>query len=220
MPTLALLHTGAFLAPVFTALCREVMPAVEVFNMVDESLIRNTVAANRLTPQTALRLVQHLKSAAEAGADVILVTCSSVGPAVEAAQQFLDIPVLRVDTPMANRAIDIGPRIGVVATLATTLQPTVALVEREARLRGKLITVQSVLCDGAFAAVAAGDTATHDRLVAAGISELLPQVDVIVLAQASMARAANTIPAAARTAPILSSPELAVAAAQAVIQQL
>lgn len=220
MPTLALLHTGAFLAPVFTNLCREAMPAVEVFNMVDESLIRNTVAANRLTPQTALRLVGHLKSAADAGADVILVTCSSVGPAVEAAQQFLDIPVLRVDTPMANRAIDIGPRIGVVATLATTLQPTVALVEREALRRGKTITVQSILCEGAFAAVAAGDTATHDRLVAAGISDLLGSVDVIVLAQASMARAANTLPATERTVPILSSPELAVAAAQAVIRQL
>ncbi|MCB0184416.1 MAG: hypothetical protein KDE31_09130, partial [Caldilineaceae bacterium] len=103
MTTLALLHTGTFLASIFTDLCHEAMPDVEVFNMVDESLIKNTIKANEVTPQTARRLVNHLKSAEEAGADAILVTCSSIGPAVEAAQQFLNIPVIRVDVPLADR---------------------------------------------------------------------------------------------------------------------
>ncbi|MEZ4869083.1 MAG: aspartate/glutamate racemase family protein [Caldilineaceae bacterium] len=220
MTTLALVHTGTFLAAVFTDLCHEAMPDVEVFNIVDESLIKNTIAANQVTPQTARRLVEYLKSAEEAGADAILVTCSSVGPMVEAAQQFINIPVLRVDTPMANKAISLGTRIGVVATLPTTLKPTMELIQRQAQLQGKTVDVVSTLCAGAFQAVAAGDTAKHDQLVAAGIRELMPQVDVIVLAQASMARAAKTIPEAERTAPILSSPELAVNSAHEVIRQL
>lgn len=220
MTTLALIHTGTFLPAVFTELCREVMPDVEVFNIVDESLIKNTIAANKLTPQTSRRLIEYLKSAEEAGADAILVTCSSIGPAVEAAQPFLNIPVLRVDVPLADQAIRLGQRIGVVATLPTTLEPTVALIQRQAALQGKEVHVISTLCPGAFQAVAAGDTATHDRLVIAGIRELMPQVDVIVLAQASMARAANAIPEAERSAPILSSPRLAVVAAHKVIEQL
>lgn len=220
MTTLALIHTGTFLPAVFTELCREVMPDVEVFNIVDESLIKNTIAANKLTPQTSRRLIEYLKSAEEAGADAILVTCSSIGPAVEAAQPFLNIPVLRVDVPLADQAISLGQRIGVVATLPTTLEPTVALIQRQAALQGQTVEIISTLCPGAFQAVAAGDTATHDRLVIAGIRELMPQVDVIVLAQASMARAANAIPEAERTAPILSSPRLAVTAAQKVIAQL
>ena len=140
MTTLALLHTGTFLASVFTDLCHEAMPDVEVFNMVDESLIKNTIKANEVTPQTARRLVDHLKSAEEAGADAILVTCSSIGPAVEAAQQFLNIPVIRVDVPLADKAIGIGSRIGVVATLPTTLKPTVELIEARAKLAGKEIS--------------------------------------------------------------------------------
>jgi len=220
MTTLALIHTGTFLPAVFTALCHEIMPEVEVFNIVDESLIKNTIAANQVTPQTARRLIDYLKSAEEAGADAILVTCSSIGPVVEAAQPFLNIPVLRVDVPLADQAIRLGQRIGVVATLPTTLEPTVALIQRQAAVQGKAVDVISTLCPGAFQAVAAGDTATHDRLVIAGIRELMPQVDVIVLAQASMARAANAIPEAERRAPILSSPRLAVAAAQKVIEQL
>lgn len=220
MTTLALLHTGTFLASVFTDLCHETMPDVEVFNMVDESLIKNTIKANEVTPQTARRLIDHLKSAEEAGADAILVTCSSIGPVVEAAQQFINIPVIRVDVALADKAIGIGSRIGVVATLPTTLKPTVELIEARAKLAGKEVEVISTLCEGAFQAVAAGDTETHDRLVTAGIRELMAKVDVIVLAQASMARAANAIPEAERTVPILSSPRLAVDATQSVIRRL
>ena len=220
MTTLALIHTGTFLPAVFTALCHETMPDVEVFNIVDESLIKNTIAANKLTPLTSRRLIQYLQSAEEAGADAILVTCSSIGPAVEAAQPFINIPVLRVDVPLADKAIATGTRIGVVATIPTTLKPTVELIHARAALAGKTVEVISTLCAGAFQAVAAGDTATHDQLVAAGIRELMGQVDVIVLAQASMARAAETIPDAERRVPILSSPRLAVAAAQQVLQNL
>lgn len=219
MTTLALVHTGTFLASIFSDLCHEAMPQVETFNIVDESLLKNTIAAGELTPQTSRRLVQYLQSAQEAGADAILVTCSSIGPAVEAAQPFINIPVLRVDIPMADRAIATGARIGVVATLPTTLQPTVELIQRRAALQGKEIEVLSTLCEGAFQAVAAGDTETHDRMVAAGIRELMAQVDVIVLAQASMARAAATIPDSERTAPILSSPQLAVDSARQALQQ-
>ncbi|MCB9136828.1 MAG: aspartate/glutamate racemase family protein [Caldilineaceae bacterium] len=217
MPTLALVHTGTFLTSVFTDLCREAMPDVDIFNIVDESLIKNTIAANELTPQTSRRLAEYLRSAQEAGADAILVTCSSIGPAVEAARPFLDIPVLRVDTPMADEAIRRGERIGVVATLPTTLKPTVELIERQARLQGKAVDVISSLCEGAFDAVASGDAETHDRLVAAAIRELMSQADVIVLAQASMARAADTIPESELDAPILSSPGLAVQSAQEVM---
>jgi len=220
MTTLALIHTGTFLASVFTDLCHEAMPDVEVFNIVDESLIKNTIAANALTPQTSRRLVQYLQSAQEAGADAILVTCSSIGPAVEAAQPFINIPVLRVDVPLADKAIATGARIGVVATLPTTLKPTVELIQARATLAGKQVELLSTVCAGAFQAVAAGDTATHDQLVTAGIRELMPQVDVIVLAQASMARAANAIPEAERTVPILSSPQLAVDATRDAIRQL
>lgn len=188
--------------------------------MVDESLIKNTIKANEVTPQTARRLIDHLKSAEEAGADAILVTCSSIGPVVEAAQQFINIPVIRVDVALADKAIGIGSRIGVVATLPTTLKPTVELIEARAKLAGKEVEVISTLCEGAFQAVAAGDTETHDRLVTAGIRELMAKVDVIVLAQASMARAANAIPEAERTVPILSSPRLAVDATQSVIRRL
>jgi Asp/Glu/hydantoin racemase len=218
--TLALLHTGAFHAPTFSQLCREIMPDVAVFNIVDESLINCTIAANELTPATARRVANYLHSAEEGGADAILVTCSSIGPAVEAAAPFINIPVLRVDQPMADRAVQMGRKIGVIATLPTTLQPTADLITARAAAQGQEIALVTHLCAGAFAAVIAGDTETHDRLVKEGLQALMPQVEVIVLAQASMARVVDTLTETEKPVPILASPRLGVEGAKAMMTAL
>lgn len=217
---LALIHTGNFLVPIFTQLVRETMPDVELFNIADDSLIQNTIAANELTPLTSRRLAGYIQSAEDAGADVVMVTCSSVGPAVEAARPFVGVPVLRVDEPMADEAVRMGSRIGVIATLPTTLEPTRALIEARAAAQGREIQTVAHLCSGAFEAVSAGDTETHDRIVREGLLALMDQVDVIVLAQASMARVVDTLSEAEKRVPILSSPRLGVAAAKKAIEAL
>ena len=75
----------------------------------------------------------------EAGADYILFTCSSIGAAVEASAALTKVPVLRVDQPMADQAVQTGKKIGVIATLPTTLEPTSDLVKRRAAAAGKEI---------------------------------------------------------------------------------
>jgi hypothetical protein len=84
------------------------------------------------------------------------------------------------------------------------------LIERKAAEKGKNLTVVSKLCSGAFEALLAGDTATHDCLVREGLQALIPQVDVVVLAQASMARIVETLPQSEKIVPIYSSPRMAV----------
>lgn len=208
--TLGLIHTSATLVPVFQQLVSQYLPNVKVFNIVDDSLIKNTIACGELTPSTSRRVVNYVGSAQEAGADFILVTCSSIGPAVEAAAALTGVPVLRVDQPMADKAVQTGKRIGVVATLSTTLEPTSDLVRRRAAAAGKEIELQAVLCEGAFEALMSGDTATHDTKVGNALKELSTKVDVIVLAQASMARVADNMPEADKKVPILASPGIAV----------
>lgn len=207
---LGLLHTSAGLVSVFQKLCAERIPNIEVFNLVDDSLIKDVIAHGKLTAPTSRRVARHIESAEQAGADFVLVTCSSIGEAVEAAAPFCGVPLMRVDWPMAERAIELGPRIGIVATLSTTLAPTQSLIERRATALGKKILIQSDLCAGAFEALHQGDTVRHDAAVSAAISRLLQEVDVIVLAQASMARVVAQLPGEASRIPILSSPSLAL----------
>ena len=207
---LGLVHTSATLVPVFAALCKEKLPDVDVFNIADDSLVRGIREAGSLTATIARRVANYLESAELAGADYIMVTCSSIGPAVEAGAKLMGVPVLRVDQPMADRAVAMAKKIGVIATLATTLEPTADLILRRAALAGKKIELTSKLCEGAFEALMAGDGETHDAKVAAALKDLSQQVDVIVLAQASMARVVDSLAAEDKRVPILASPSIAV----------
>ena len=210
MKKLGLIHTSATLVPVFAQLCQEKLPGVETFNIVDDSLVKGIREAGGITPAISRRVADYLKSAESAGADQILVTCSSIGPAVEAGAKSVGVSVLRVDQPMADQAVAAGTRIGVVATLSTTLEPTADLISRRAQLAGKQIELTSKLVEGAFEALMNGEAATHDAKVAAALRELSKQVDVIVLAQASMARVVETLATEDRRTPILASPRIAV----------
>jgi Asp/Glu/hydantoin racemase len=210
MKTLGFVHTSATLVPLFQDLTKQHLTGVETFNIVDDSLIKDVIKKGKLEPNTAARVVNHIKTAEEAGADVILVTCSSIGRAIETAATLCSVPVIRVDQAMADEAVQIGENIGVIATLPTTLEPTSDLVKRRAEKAGKAINITSKLCDGAFEALMSGDAAKHDEMVAKALKELMQTVDIIVLAQASMARVVDSLSAEDKKVPILASPGIAM----------
>ena len=209
-PKLFLIHTSATLIEPFKKLCDELIPHVEVLNIADDSLIRDVIAEGTVTDSVSQRLREHLQSAESGGADLIMVTCSSIGGAAEAAQSCVSAPVVRVDQAMADQAVGTGARVGVIATLPTTLSPTVDLIQRRALVAGKSVEVIARLCDGAFAELMRGNATEHDRMVRETLEDLIQAVDVIVLAQASMARVVSQLSDDPQRKPILSSPRLAI----------
>lgn len=215
--TLAIIHTSPTLTPLFGALCARHLPGVAVFHMVDESLIKDTIRHGELRRITIRRLLGVIGSAQDAGADAVMVTCSSIGAGVKIAQQLFDVPVVRVDEAMAEQAVRRGRRIGVMATLRTTLEPTLALLREKADEAGREIELVPSLCNGAFEAVLAGDTATHDRVLSDALRKDMAGVDLVVLAQASMARVVEAMGPGALSMPVLSSPELAVLSAREIL---
>jgi Asp/Glu/hydantoin racemase len=207
---IAFIHTSPTMIPVFKTLADELLAGASIFNMVDESLLRDIIRDKGLSPGTAKRLAGHVAAAEQAGAEFILVSCSSMGRAVEASRTLVASKVLRVDEPMAEKAVSTGRRIGVIATLPSTLEPTVALIRQRAAASGKTIDLTAKVVDGAFEAVISGNGAKHDALVGDALKQMARDVDVIVLAQASMARVVDALSPADKPVPILSSPRLAV----------
>ena len=205
--TLAMIHTVPGLIATFEPLVRRALPGWASFNMVDESLLKATIRDGVLTPLTIRRLAGMVWSAVDGGADAVLVTCSSLGGAVDALQAQCPVPLFRIDEGMAAEAVASAHRIGVLATLPTTLQPTTDLIRRVAARTGRDCTITSQLADGAFALLAEGDAAGHDALVAQALRDLAPQVDAIVLAQASMARVLPLVVAEIGALPLFTSPE-------------
>jgi hypothetical protein len=213
MTKVVLIHTVEGNVKVFGDLMDEVAPGLPAEHVVDESLLGDTIEAGTLTDDVRRRFRERAEAARAAGADVIMLTCSSVGPSVDGLGDELGVTVLRVDEAMAERAVELGPKVGVAATLPTTLGPTADLIRRAAASLGRPVEVTTSLAEGAFEALRSGDGARHDALVSAALQALAGTVDVIVLAQASMARAvggATSIEAGGRSVPILTSPRLGV----------
>lgn len=208
---LALLHTSPLHVPVFDALRDEDHQGLELRHFVDEELLSRARAEN---PEAVTDDVRAALSRAVAdGARAVLCTCSTIGGVAEAAAAEAGVPVLRVDRPMAAAAVATGPRVVVLGTVHSTLGPTAALVEEEARRAGRPVAVRTHLVPGAWQRFEAGDTDGYARLVATAADETT-DADAIVLAQASMAAAQ---PLTTTSIPVLSSPRPGLAAgAQAV----
>jgi Asp/Glu/hydantoin racemase len=208
MQRLGIVQTVSQLAPMFAELAGELLPGVAMTVIADELLLKRTIRDGVVDDVTRDRLRSHVAALADFGVDAVLVTCSSVGAVVDEIAPGAAVPVVRVDRAMAERAVTLGSTVGVLATLPTTLAPTTELVEAAAREAGRAVEVVSRLCDGAFAALQSGDGARHDAIIAEELDRLAAEVDVVVLAQASMARIAAARPAGGT--PVLSSPRLAM----------
>lgn len=206
LSVLALLHTSPLHVPVFDALRDEDHPGLELRHLVHEDLLTR---ARREGPESvAADLRAVLERVVADGARAVLCTCSSIGGVAEAAASGAGVTVLRVDRPMAAAAVATGPRIVVLATVASTLEPTVALVEEEARRAGRPVTVRTLLAGDAWDSFAAGDVDEYARRVAA-MADTVTDADAIVLAQASMTPAQRLT---STRVPVLSSPRPGLAA--------
>ncbi|WP_405866490.1 MULTISPECIES: aspartate/glutamate racemase family protein [unclassified Streptomyces] len=209
---LALLHTSPLHVPVFDALRDEDHQGLELRHLVDEELLAR---ARREGPEAVAEDVRAaLDEAVAHGARAVLCTCSTIGAIAEAAAVEAGVPVVRSDRPMAAAAVAAGPRIVVLATVESTFGPTTSLIEEEARRAGRPVQVRTRLVEGAWKHFEAGDTEGCARLVAAAI-DAVTDVDVIVLAQGSMAPAQDLT---TTTLPVLSSPRPGLAAGAAAVR--
>jgi aspartate/glutamate racemase len=201
MTRIAFLHTGAVvIAPVMERARASLADATFV-NYLDDRIVAD-LGDTELAGSVPERVTDLVRAARAAGADAVMLTCSSISHLAAPTAAEVGIPVLRIDEAMADEAVRRGARIAVLATLRTTLVPTAGLLRERAALAHREPVIVEEVIDGAFAAVVAGDRATHDDLVARAIERVAADADVVVLAQASMATAAE---AARVEVPVLTS---------------
>jgi Asp/Glu/hydantoin racemase len=206
--TLAFVHTVGKLMPVFDELAQELLPSMDRFHIADESLLRMILEARGLTPAIYRRVCADLVSAEQAGADLVVMTCSSSSPCVDPARSMLSIPVIKVDEPMIDLALTLGRRIGVLATAPTTIGPSADLVRSRAKAAAQEVALDSLLCQNAYAAMLAGNMEQHNELLKASLRRLMADNDVVILAQASMAGLLEEFDETELSIPVLTSPRI------------
>jgi Asp/Glu/hydantoin racemase len=181
------IHTFLYSVEDLKALFAEILPEVEMINIIDDSLLREVLANGSPTPAVIRRMCNYAQELEKLGCDAILNQCSSVGEASEIAQKLIGIPYVKVDAPMAREAVSIGKKVGVVATAHSTLGPSARLVETMAAEMGKDTVVNRCFAEGAYdALLVEKDKPKHDRLLMATIDRACEENDVVCLAQGSM----------------------------------
>ncbi len=214
---LGFLHTSLILVPPIRDLARRLLPDIETFHAVDEALLRDILRVGGVTPGLIRRVARLALNAEEAGASVIVLTCSSASPSVAPLQAMLNVPFLAIDEAMAEHAVARATRIGVIATVRTTTGPTRALLETKAAACGRHLEILSEVSTQAFEAVMRGDRSTHDALVARVCHDLAGKVELILFAQGSMAPLAEKLQPEIPV-PILTSLKLGVRRAADVLR--
>jgi Asp/Glu/hydantoin racemase len=209
--TVAVLHTSLVFVsvePVITDLIAELLPDAEVLHLVDSGVLAAVNREGRISESSEARMTNLARSAEAAGADIIFSACSSLGPALDVAARAVSIPVVKVDEAMAAVAVR-WSRVGVLATVPSTLQPTSDLIAAAASRAGRDVEIVTRVGDGAFDALMSGDRLGHDEAVTRSAIALAEEVDVIVLAQASMSRLSDRL-AESTGIEVLASPRLGV----------
>lgn len=188
MPRVAVVFTshGAWVK-YFRDILEQTLDGCEIMCIADSSLIGD-VQKQGVDKAVYRRVFRLFDSAAEARAEIIVCACSSIGDVANLAAPLYDMPVLRIDRPMIEEAVAGHSRIGVLATLATTLDPTTSEIGRAAGEAGKAPLIVPRVVEGAYQAQSRGDTEKHDKLILEAAGEMKGDVDIILLAQGSMSR--------------------------------
>lgn len=219
MKRVVMIHTSPVSLEDLKSLCREIIPDVEVFHIMDDSLLDEVKKQGGLTPGIIGRMNIYVQQAASLKPDLIFNQCSSVGEAFDLARRQVSCKTLKVDEPMAEKAVSLGSRIAVVATVASTMKPSCNLIRETAKRMKREVTVDEFLVDGALdVLMKEKNQEKHNHLCLEAIRKAVAEHDVVVLAQGSMTVLLpwlNDMPV-----PVLTSPRMAIERVKELLEEV
>jgi hypothetical protein len=206
---LTLFHTTSSNEALFRTLLAEMGPEIPARHILAADLLDRATAEGRVTPEIAVDVKARMRAALDDGSRMLLCTCSTLGTC---ADELSDPRVLRVDRAMARLAVAQGGRVMVAACVASTLEPTVKLL-RESAPPGQTdaAQIETLLMADLWPHFQLGEHIVYWQKIAERLREQAFTYDCIVLAQASMAGAADLL--RDLSIPVLSSPRIGMEAA-------
>ena len=208
--TIRLLSTSLPTGTLMSDLFKNEFPKAVVYNIVDDSIVREIISHNStISPDIVKRVCGYVISAELSGAELVVICCSTISGIASTASALVSIPVMGIDEPMMERAVKEGEKVMVLATMPSTLSPSLRLLQDTCQRFEKSVVIDSVLCTEARGFLDAGNPEQHDAILTDEIKKALKSYDIVVLAQASMARVCDVLTDPDRKR-VLTSPPIAV----------
>jgi Asp/Glu/hydantoin racemase len=210
MKRIALIHTVKSVLDSFEPRLRAALDEpVKIHNLLDDFLATDPAETGMFSSVNKDRLANDIRNAELTGADIIVVTCSTLTPAVTELRSSFKTPIIAIDDAMCRLAVTYGPNVTILATARSTVEPTRYKILAEARVADVALNLEAKISEEAILALRKGDVKRHDELVAALALSVKFQ-DVVVLAQASMAHLDVQV-AKICGCPVLASPPSCIA---------
>jgi aspartate/glutamate racemase len=186
--TIGIIHAVNLTIRAMQPFLDQYIPDVEVVHLCDDTIQRDNIAAGVgvIPKNNYFKFAQYAHNLQEAGVDLILLACSTFNYAAELARPMIEVPIMQIDRAMMELAVAQGSRVGMLATLATTVPSSERLLRIVAAEKKVPVEITTVLRPEAFAAIQKGDSQTHNRILLEEIDKLSDKVDSIVMAQLSM----------------------------------
>ncbi len=199
---LTMLHTAQVHCATFDALRDRIAPGVDLVHVVRPDWLMR--AQTGITPE----LTKEITESIMAVTDKTICTCTTLGPIAANAG------AIRIDQPMMRAAAKAGGPVVMAYCLSSTLNPSMALLKSEMTAAGNTSNIHPLPLLAHWRLFTAGDHAGFAKAIAGGLRRAhIPAKATIVLAQASMAGAAEMLPDL--DVLVLASPELALKTALA-----
>lgn len=215
---ITLVHTTPVAVGPINDAFREIYPEAEIRNVLDDRLLADLQSGGgEFTSGLRRRLSNLIEYGETSGAEAILLTCNSYSQVALPIAEMVGVPFFRADDALLDAAVEIGETIGLIATVPTALEYATGELVTRGSAAGKTVSVVGRLREDAFEALGRGDTDEHDRLLLESIREIEHEVEVIALAQYSMARVMPRIPDDLRVQ-VLSSPRTGVERIKAALE--
>lgn len=186
--TLGVIHAASLTIPAIKVYTDKFIPEVTIMHCCDDTIQRDNIAAGPgiIPKRNYYKFAQYAHNLEEAGVDCILLACSTFNYAAELARPMINTPIAQIDRPMMEKAVQTGRKIGLLATLGTTVPSSERLLDIAAGEAGKEIERKTVLCSEAFEEYTKGNVEKHNEILIDAIDKLGKEVDCIVMAQLSM----------------------------------
>lgn len=203
---IAFFHTSLVHIETFNALAAELAPELTISHAVREDLLSAAEKAGFVTAVIDLKTQEALMALLDQGARVVVCTCSTLGASAEALAEETGFPFLRIDRAMADLAVATGARIGIAACIPATIPNTQTLIRSSAARAGRDIATKVFVFEDVWPLFREGRLDDYYEGIAVRLADAARDVDVLVLAQASMAPAAQLC--GNLSVPVLSSPRI------------
>jgi aspartate/glutamate racemase len=186
--TVGIIHAALISTKGVQPFIQEIIPEVTVVHVVDDTIQNSNFACQPgvIPKENFFKFANYAHNLELAGVDLIMLACSTFNRAVEVARPMINTPMLQIDRTMMDLAVKDGRKIGLLATVPTTVPASERLLKLAAEEAGKEIEITIVLCTKAFEEIKKGNVDLHNELLLKEIELLSESVDAIVMAQVSM----------------------------------